>query len=448
MANLCLMKLTAKQTRAIELLEDNTTTEIYYGGAAGGGKSFFGAYWILKSALKYPETRWLMGRSELKNLKKTTLNSFFEVCKLQGLKANEHFRFNQQESIISLPNGSQIILADLFAYPSDPEFDSLGSLEITGAFIDEAPQVTEKGKNIVKSRIRYKLDQYNIIPKLLMCGNPSKNWAYREFYQPAKQGQLKPDRQFIQALVTDNPHISPHYIESLKGLDKVSRERLLEGNWEYSDDPAVLIDYDKILDCFSNSFLLPGDAYITCDVARFGSDKTVIGVWSGFRVRLYAFRGLSVAETAAKVEGYRLAHNVPMSSVIADEDGVGGGVVDILGCKGFVNNSRPLPNPVTNEDENYANLKSQCYFRLAERINKGDLYIDCNDVDIKAQIIRELEMVKQYNMDKDRKRAVLPKDKVKEELGRSPDFADTLMMREWFELMPQFDYEALTRING
>lgn len=432
------MILTVKQTKALDFLEDSITTEVYYGGAAGGGKSYFGSYWILKSAFKFPGTRWLMGRSELKNLKKTTLNSFFEVCKEQGLKAGEHFRYNEQSSIISLPNGSQIILADLFAYPSDPMFDSLGSLEITGAFIDEAPQITEKAKNIVKSRIRYKLDEFGIIPKLLMCGNPSKNWAYYEFYQPARQGSLRQDRQFIQALVTDNPYISPHYIESLKGLDKNSRERLLNGNWEYDDDPAALIQYEKILDCFTNMYLSGVGSYITCDVARFGSDSTIIGIWNGYRVLLHQFRNLSVSETAKKIEDYRLTYNVPMSNVIADEDGVGGGVVDILGCQGFVNNSRPLPNPLNLADENYANLKSQCYFKLAERINKGGLYIECEDPQMKANIIQELEQVKQYNMDKDGKRQVLPKDKVKELIGRSPDFADTLMMREWFELKPQF----------
>jgi len=443
------MKLTLKQTKAIEFLEDSITTEVYYGGAAGGGKSYFGSYWSLKSALKYPGTRWLIGRSELKNLKRTTLNSFFEVCKAQGLKANEHFRFNQQESIISLPNGSQIILADLFAYPSDPEFDSLGSLEITGAFIDEAPQITEKSKNIVKSRIRYKLDQYGLIPKLLMCGNPSKNWAYYEFYQPARQGELRQDRRFIQALVTDNPHISGHYIESLKGLDKNSRARLLDGDWEYDDDPAALISYDKILDCFTNNFqALSGSKYLTVDVARFGSDKTVIGLWDGFRVKMESYSGYSVSQTAARVKELQGLHQIPNSQTIADEDGVGGGVVDILGCRGFVNNSRPLPNPLTMQDENYANLKSQCYFRLAERINKAGLYIQCDDVGIKAHIIQELEQVKQYNMDKDGKRAVLPKDKVKEKIGRSPDFADTLMMREWFELTPQIDINAILRMNS
>lgn len=429
------MKLTVKQTRALDFLEDNETTEVLYGGAAGGGKSVLGCYWVLKNCFKYPGSRWLIGRSELKNLKKTTLNSFFEVAAFQGLKANIHYRFNQQDSIIHLPNGSQIILADLFLYPSDPEFDSLGSLEITGAFIDECNQLVEKAKNIVKSRIRYKLNEFNMKPKLLMTCNPAKNWVYYEFYSKDRQGSLEEHKRFIQALPGDNPHLPDSYLTNLRSLDQNSRERLLNGNWEYDDDPAALISYDKILDCFTNTFVPEGARHLTCDVARFGSDKTVIGNWNGWRVKMDKFKGLAVPETAEKLKDYQQKFEVPNSSTVADEDGVGGGVVDILKCKGFVNNSRPHLNPITGLDENYANLKSQCYFRLAERINKGGLYIECNDPQMKADIIQELEQVKQYNMDKDGKRQVLPKDKVKELIGRSPDYSDTLMMREFFELV-------------
>ena len=32
----------------------------------------------------------------------------------------------------------------------------------------------------------------------------------------------------------------------------------------------------------------------------------------------------------------------------------------------------------------------------------------------------------------------MPKDKIKEAIGRSPDFWDTILMREWFELKPTF----------
>lgn len=428
------MKLNVKQTKALDYLEDHTTTEVLYGGAAGGGKSILGCYWQLKRRLKYPGTRGIIGRANLKTLKETTLQSFFEVCRMQGLKAETHFHYNQQAGTILFPNESIILLKDLFNYPSDPNFDELGSLEITDAFIDECNQTVEKAWNVVKSRIRYKLDENGLIPKILGTCNPAKNYVYTRFYKPSKENKLSKERKFIQALVTDNPDISKHYRENLLSLDENSKQRLLFGNWEYDNDPATLIQYEKIIDCFTNSFVDPGELFITCDVARFGSDSTVIGVWSGFRVVLNRYRGLSVAETASKIQGLQEEYKIPNSQVLVDEDGVGGGVVDILGCKGFVNNSRPLENPVTQEPENYANLKSQCYFRLAERINKGGLFIECDDIETRAMIIQELEQVKQYNMDKDGKRQVLPKDKVKEFIGRSPDFADTLMMREYFEL--------------
>lgn len=386
----------------------------------------------------------MIGRASLKTLKETTLNSFFEVCKLQGLKAETHYRYNQQSNQISFPNGSIIFLKDLFNYPSDPNFDELGSLEITDAFVDENNQIVEKAWNIVKSRIRYKLDEYGLIPKMLGSCNPSKGWVYTRFYKPFKDGSLESKKRFIQALVTDNPDISSYYIENLKSLDQASRRRLLDGDWEYTDDPSILIEYDKIIDCFSNSFLpQDGAKYITCDVARFGNDKTIIGVWVGFRVKLFEFKGFSITQTAQKIVDLQNTYGVANSNTIADEDGVGGGVVDILKCKGFVNNSRPLPNPETRQDENYANLKSQCYFRLADRINKGGVYIECNEPQMRQDIIQELEQVKQYNMDKDGKKQVVPKDKVKENIGRSPDYADTLMMREWFELSPKRTWIAV-----
>jgi phage terminase large subunit len=84
---------------------------------------------------------------------------------MQGLKAETHYRYNQQSNTISFPNGSQILLKDLFLYPSDPNFDELGSLEITDAFIDECNQTVEKAFNVVKSRIRYKLDENNLYLK-------------------------------------------------------------------------------------------------------------------------------------------------------------------------------------------------------------------------------------------------------------------------------------------
>jgi phage terminase large subunit len=429
------MQLILKQEHAAFYLKDKETKELIYGGAAGGGKSALGILWLIEQCQAYPGTRWLMGRSKLKALKETTLNTFFEQASI--LNINEQFTYNGQSGVIYWNNGSEILLKDLCLYPSDPNFDSLGSLEITGAFIDECNQITYKAWQIVKSRIRYKLNQYNIEPKMLGTCNPAKNWVYAQFYLKDKNGTLDSDKKFIQALPTDNPHLPASYLTSLLSLDENSKQRLYYGNWEYDNDPAKLIDYEKIQNCFTNTFIPFGEMYISADIARFGSDKMVICVWSGFRVvEIFSMAKSSIIEIAEAVRGLSIKHKVPLSNVICDEDGVGGGVVDVLGCTGFINNSRAME--VDSQIVQYQNLKTQCYYKLAEVIQSNNLYINSEDATVNDEITKELEQVKRDKIDSDGKLQLMSKDKVKQAIGRSPDYSDALMMRMYFEFKPKF----------
>lgn len=422
------MILTPKQYEAAKYLADKESEEILYGGGAGGGKSAFGALWLIDRCTRLPGTRWVMGRARLKTLKETTLKSFFEVAKKVGLSSDQ-FSLNNQSGIIRFSNDSEILMKDLFAYPSDPNFDELGSLEITGAFVDEANQITVKARNILKSRMRYRLDDYNIIPKLLMTCNPAKNFVYHDYYKPAKAGSLPKHRKFVQSLVTDNAHISKHYINNLQGLDQVSKERLLFGNWEYDDDPTKLINFDSILDLWSNTFVNGGDYYVTADIARLGSDKAVIMLWNGLRVEeIHTMDKSRITDIQQAIEGLKSRYNIVNSRIIADEDGVGGGLIDYMKIWGFVNNAQPI------NKENYSNLKSQCYYLLAKYVNEGKIFIGTEKH--KSEIIAELEQVKSYKIDSDTKLRVLPKDQIRELIGRSPDFADALMMRMFFEAQP------------
>ena len=421
-------KFTETQSLAIQYLFDKQTTEVLFGGAAGGGKSWVGCSWLILLCMKYPNTRYLMGRSKLDALKKTTLNTFFEVCSTYGLVANKHYNFNGSSNIITFINGAEIILKDLFLYPSDRNFDSLGSLEITGAFIDEANQITEKAKNIVASRLRYKLDENNLIPKLLLTCNPSKNWVYNQYYKPAKENQQKPHRKFIQSLVDDNQYISKYYKTQLQTLDELSKQRLLFGNWEYDATKDNLIDYDAILSSFERQGT-KGDKYISCDIARFGSDKTVIMYWEGLHLKnIRTLLKSAINDVVEEIKTIQQNNQVPLRNIIIDEDGVGGGAKDYLRCQGFVNNSKPLKN------ENYQNLKTQCYYKLADLINKGQVGISCNDINIKNEITEELEQVRTKDADKDNKLQIISKDTVKAIIGRSPDYADALAMRMYYEI--------------
>jgi hypothetical protein len=94
--------------------------------------------------------------------------------------------------------------------------------------------------------------------------------------------------KFMQAFIQDNPFRENGYLERLERTsDKAKRERLFHGNWEYDDDPNALCNFDDIDAVFENDHLIAKiqseEYYLTCDVARLGSDKARIAVWKGFK---------------------------------------------------------------------------------------------------------------------------------------------------------------------
>jgi len=355
-----------KQIEALNHLSGESDAElVLYGGSAGSGKSWLGCRWQIMRRLKYTGTRGLIGRSKLDTLKKTTLRTFFEVCGQLGLVSGKHFTFNAQSNIISFYNGSEIILKDLFAYPSDPNFDSLGSLEITDYFIDEVAQVTKKAVDIVSSRVRFKLNEYSLKPKGLMTCNPSRGWLYNEFYEPWKNGSLPHYRVFVPALPGDNTHLPETYLDTLSRLPEQDRKRLRDGDWDYDESIDRIYNIDDLLRCFRNE-MIAGDKYITADIARLGKDRTVIAYWEGMTlVSLTILRRARTDEVVNKVREVMTQKQVPLKNVIADEDGVGGGVVDALKCRWFMNGSRAV------HPDRYANLKAECYFKLGEMIEQA-----------------------------------------------------------------------------
>ena len=166
--------------------------------------------------------------------------------------------------------------------------------------------------------------------------------------------------------------------------------------------------------------------------------------WNGFIGNVYACDKQLLTATTTQIEAARFRMGIGKGSVLVDAGGMGSGVEDFGGFKGFVSNERPLADPKKPINangkpavENYDMLKSQCGFRIAERINNNELYLICEEW-MKPLIIEELGQVKQKLLDSDMKKGLMPKDKIKEAIGRSPDFWDTILMREWFELKPAF----------
>lgn len=428
-----------KQLEVAKLWNDKTTIDIAYGGSKGSGKSFLGCSLISGDALIYPETHYFIARKTLTDLRKFTIPSIHEVLNLWGITPN-YYKYNGQDNYFEFYNKSKIFLIDAKYLPSDPKYTRFGSMQMTRGWIEEAGEFEEECKNNLQASIgRWKNELYDLTPKLLQTCNPAKNYLYRDYYKPNLENKLPYYRKFVQALPSDNKMLPKEYIENLlKILSPNEIERLVKGNWEFDDNPYALFDYKDILNIFTNSFVQPsGERYLTADIAYEGSDLFVIGIWNGLVLeKIVAIDKIDETLVSKKIHDLRIANKVPLSNVIYDADGLKRFVREsaisgyLNGANEFHNNGTPVK--VEGRLENFFNLKAQCYYELAEKVKRNEIYIDYKEY--RKQIIEELEQINKMPLADDGKIRLEKKDAIKERLGRSPDFADMLMMRMWFDL--------------
>lgn len=436
-----------KQKAALRLLTDQDSDVRYllYGGAAGGGKSFTGWLWLILNCLAYPETAWFFSREQLKDARKYGGQTFREVIKKTGIPSS-FFRYNGSDNFYyCTATGSYIYLLSAKQNPSDSDFAGLGSTLFTGGFMEECGQhPNHEAFDTLKSRInRYYNDRYNLKGRIFKTANPAKNYLYKDFYLPNKSGKLEGNKQFISALVTDNPSVSHDYIASLDDMSKAKKQRLRYGNWEYDDDESILLTYDQILAIWKNSHVLQnaGGTYISADIALQGSDKFVIGVWNGFAlIHCEIIPKIGAKEVEEKIRDLAYRYNVPEYRIVFDGDGLGNYLSGYLElAKSFKNGATPVDGNVKGTDtrrikEEYKNLKSQCYFRLADMIKEGKIFIQCDLGQDTETLKEELEHLKDRSYGTEDKLEVLRKIEIKQIIGRSPDISDMLMMRMYFTL--------------
>jgi hypothetical protein len=160
------------------------------------------------------------------------------------------------------------------------------------------------------------------------------------------------------------------------------------------------------------------EVVIACDVARFGSDETVIATRVGPRVRVVdAYAGKPTTHTAGRIIDEARSH--PHVRIVVDDVGVGGGVTDMLREHGLdvvaFNGGERAYRP-----DEHPNRRSEIWFSLQDAI--GGL-----DLDDDEQLAADLSAPR-YSYDSRGRRVVEAKAETKRRLGRSPDRADAVLL--------------------
>lgn len=423
-------KATEKQALALDYLTDDKTTEIGFWGWAWGGKSLLGVFRLWMMALTYPNTRRFIGRKELINLRKTTLNTYYKFCQLYNIPKQDQGTLDWQTNTIKFPNWSEILLLDLARQPSDPLYTRFWSLELTGWFIDESNEIDEQAIIILSTRVwRQNNQKHGIKQKILETFNPDKWHVYKRFYKASRDGTLPEYRTFIPSLATDNKYIDASYLEQLARADEVTKQRLLYGNFDYDQTPGRLFIYDDLLNMRNNP-IHNWDKYISIDWACEWRDLAVLTVWDWYEIKeIVVWEKSSTIDISSRAKELAGRYGVPLRNIVNDHNWVWAGISYEIGeVYKFTSWSSPITSD--GEPKPYRSLRDQCLFKLWDNIHK----IRFPDTKYKERIIEELDCIVQVDIDKDWPIRCISKDEIKKKIWHSPDFLDNLTMRMVFEL--------------
>lgn len=489
------MDVSEKQALAFELFADPQIVDFDFGGGAGGGKTITVTEWAVLQCKKYAGIRIGIGRNEISNLRRTTIQTLlYESHPLLHVRESDYKYHDLINPRVDYRNGSQIIFVDLAYAPRDPNYDRLGSLNLTHTIIEEQGEVRKQAKDVFSSRKnRYLNKKYNITGKHIGTQNPATNWTRQEYYDPyAKQGAgdyqvwpivndagepvyvYMPDgrkvqalRCFIKSLATDNPFLSKNYIEELKSKPLAERKRLLEGNWDYYHDASTLFKRGS----FVRRKALKKEVaknYGGCDPSL-GGDKCVFTWLQG---RDWEVNGeprshrhvreqveLLIPEGTKDVGSFIAKHYIAFCAqrrigylnAAVDVIGIGQTVLDSCNRLGFMiqpyragsttgvrtlDDKRNEPTLRDDDSQNnkgerlFDNIRSQNFYDMATSTTDGTLTFD-DQLSEENYDSLATELEAHGYEPKGKVIIVDKKDKIKERIGHSPDYADSLQAAWW-----------------
>ena len=315
--------------------------------------------------------------------------------------------------------------------------------------LDQAEQFTLMEFQMLATRLRLMIEGVKYF-FLLSC-NPNIGWIKEMFIESNLD-----DHVFVPALPEDNKANLPvDYIERCeKVLSGNQVKALIRGDWEAVGEPDNVFTYLEVQKAVKRRVEPSEPVQIGADIARQGDDQTTIILREGLRIRIHSkAQGHDLMRTTGEIWKCcqntiipRWKERLDKITIKVDADGIGAGVVDRLKelksekeelytdmiLKMVDKKKRELLNEQgyrmrikiieihgaakAKEPAIYKNQRAEIHWGMRELLPDLDLPPD-----------RELQtqlMAIKHKTNSAGQIEILPKDKIKEKLGRSPDLAE------------------------
>lgn len=369
-------------------------------GGRGSGKS-----WSIASLLMQQLSAEKHNLVCCREIQKSLDDSVYKLC-VETIKRLKLGGWNVLRDVLENENGSRIIFRGLKDLRAGNAIKSLEGYD--RAWIEEAQSVSAESLQM-------------LIPTIRMNG--SEIWAS---YNPNTEEdaieslKLREGAVVVKCNWNDNPWFTEKLAKDREADYKFNPElarHIWEGEYLAQADNAVMSRL-AVHEAMEREVDSEGDYQIAVDVARYGSDSSIISMRKGLKmIDLKEYKKISLVELCGHIEV--MAGNNHDMTIKVDETGVGGGVVDILQGRGYRNVIGINFGSKPQDTDKFADLPSEmwCTFPISDvsLLNDSGLFHELTD--------------RRFSYDHKARRQVESKDSYKARNGgKSPDKADSVLM--------------------
>ena len=383
----------------LEVFRNPAPYKISYGGR-GSGKSWSFAS-LLSQKLTAEKHNLLCCREIQKSLEDSSYKLLVETIERLNLKG-----WVIKKDTLENENGSRVIFRGLKDLRAGNAIKSLEGYDL--AWLEEAQAISLESLQLLLPTIRMNGSE------IWACYNPNTEEDAIEMLK-AREGAIS-----VKCNWSDNPWFTERLAKEREADYKFNPElarHIWEGEYLSQADNAVMSRL-AVHEAMEREVDSEGDYQIAVDVARYGSDSSIISKRKGLKmIDLKEYKNISLVELCGHIEV--IAGNNHDMTIKVDETGVGGGVVDILQGRGYRNVIGINFGSKPQDTDKFADLPSEmwCTFPISDvsLLNDSGLFHELTD--------------RRFSYDHKARRQVESKDSYKARNGgKSPDKADSVLM--------------------
>tara|TARA_Y100000361_G_scaffold152325_1_gene171521 strand:+ start:5251 stop:6489 length:1239 start_codon:yes stop_codon:yes gene_type:complete len=387
-------------------------------GGRASGKSWGVGDWIALKA--YNGHRCLCFREIQTSIKESS----FELVQ-STIDRHKMTGFRVVDNEISHRSGGKIVFKGLKGGSLESEKTRIKSLEnFTVGWGEEAGSITESHLDLLMPTFRKNGSQVVFTYNRLTGAEPVHN----KFVDKVRE-----DTELININYWDNPFLDEEARKEADALKETDYDLWLHiyGGEPAQDLDRAIISRKNVMQAVERNIKAEGAVEVGADIARFGSDRTVFVKRKGMKIiDIKEINKADLVQVSAELIRFTGSKSIPVK---VDDGGLGGGVTDILknsGQKTIPINFAGKPK----DKDKYPNIASEMWFEVADIIDKMDI----PDIrDMKEELSNRI-----YSYDTHGRRKVESKDDYKKRAGRSPDYADAVLLAYYTAKV--FEYKELS----